>query len=77
MIVRQDALQLAEQACRLLCEADPLRAARILARGLRQQSRGGKLAVLRAFVQHLAEHDPGLPQAIAADLTALSKPQGG
>lgn len=66
-------LHLAEQGALLLAEADPIRAARTLARGLRNQPTGGKLAVVRLLIQQLLEHDPGLSPAIAADLAALHK----
>lgn len=63
--------RLAELGASQLAEVDPLRAARVLATGLRIQSRGGQLACLRAFVQQLLVADPSLSQAIAAELTSL------
>jgi hypothetical protein len=69
MIDRQDAIRHAELGASMLAEADPLRAAKVLARGLRLQPRGGQLACLRAFVQQLIAADPAIASAITADLT--------
>jgi hypothetical protein len=67
-----DPLRHAELSAMDLAAADPLRAVRVLVRGLRLQSRGGQLCALRVFVRSLIEADPGLSQAIAADLNNLT-----
>jgi hypothetical protein len=68
-----DPLRHAYHSALALAEHDPLRAARALVRGLQIQTPGGRLTVLRAFVQALIERDPSLSIAIAQDLAAISK----
>lgn len=50
-----------------LAQSDPVAAAKAFARGLRHQSRGGRLAAVRMLVDALIERDP----AIAPDLQAI------
>jgi hypothetical protein len=56
-----------------LAEHDPLRAVRALVRGLKIQTPGGKLAVVRHLVQALIEQDPALASTIAADLAEFTQ----
>jgi hypothetical protein len=67
-------LRHAELGALTLAEASPVAAVRTLARGLRSQSRGGKIMALRLFVSLLVEQEPSIVEAIAADLAALSGP---
>ena len=71
MIGRADGSRLAQESAFLLAEADPLLAARTLARGLRNQPNGGKVAVIRSLAQQLAERDPALLREIAAEMARL------
>ena len=47
---------MAEEAVFLLAQADPLRAAAILARALKIQPRGGQQAFVRVLAQTLADN---------------------
>jgi hypothetical protein len=51
-----------------LAQADPLAAARALARGLRGQTVGAKVAVVRLLADALEQQEPGIRREIAAAL---------
>jgi len=56
-----------------MAEADPIGAVRVLARALRRQTRGAKLAAIRHFTEALVAQDPDLSAAVADDLAAIVK----
>ena len=58
MLDQVRAPKLCEEAAFLLAEADPLRACRVLFRGLKLQARGGRQACVRWLVEELVRHDP-------------------
>jgi len=55
---------------------DPLGACRALARGLRRQTVGGKLTVMRRLAEMLDEHEPGILRQIANDLSRVAADLG-
>jgi len=60
--------ELHKDAAFQLAQADPLAAARALARGLRHQTAGAKVAVVRLLIETLEQQEPGIRPEIAADL---------
>ena len=73
MIAPAAAHRVAEESAFLLGQADPLRAAQILAKAVRHQSPGAKASLIRVLATTLAEHEPGLLAIVRADLATTTK----
>jgi hypothetical protein len=69
----RNALVMAKEATFLFCEGDPLEAARVFAKAVRHQPRGGKTALIRILVESLAKDDPAMLDAIAAEIARLAR----
>lgn len=72
MIGQNDGHAIAKRGARLLSEADPLRAARVLFDGLKLQPPGSRAAVIRWLTEELLRHDPGSIAGVVADLHRMA-----
>lgn len=63
---------LLEQSAFLLAEADPMAAAKVAGRAISSQARGGRVAFFRTLAETMAATDPGILDAIAAEIARLN-----
>ena len=72
MLDQAQTTRLLEESSFLYCQSDPIGAARTIARALKRQQTGGKIAFVRHLVESLDRDDPGFKLRVRAEYRATA-----